>query len=69
MSAICWKARRSPEAEGERDFTGMKAKTNVELPGQHLERLGLNEKQCIKRRQAGRGYRRALRERSSLVVH
>lgn len=49
-SAICCKARRSPEAEGAGEeggeVTGMKAKTNVELP-EHLERLGLNEKQCI----------------------
>lgn len=36
------------ERNREREVTGTKDKTKVELPGQHLERLGLNEKQCIK---------------------
>lgn len=57
------------ERNREREVTGTKDKTNVELPGQYLERLGLNEKQCIKAGRQAEAPRGALRERSSLVVH
>lgn len=40
------------ERNREREVTGTKDKTNVELPGQPLERLGLNEKQVYQGRQA-----------------